>query len=495
MAMVNEQAGGENIEVMADHYSIERQQYQIKIEHFLKPLESKWDFIRDVLLWKKPVVSLCVFVAVNAIFSYFASGHFRMFLIISAIIALGLCLHDVRDRAAAVLERAGITPEERESYEMSLTFNRFCYKLSFTWELVMVEYSNFVELKTTNKKKYYGVIALLVLGAAFAYQYLPLLGLLYALLLFFYLWTPIKYHGTHYVMYSFVEPFFRPFIIQWKNSRTKRERSQIFKAKTGEEHADDSEEEFAKSFHPKASSNKPSNTQPPHEPTGLDSTDGQLISKPRSKAAMPSLLVSETPDPVVLKPLLPTSALPEVQAIPVDDIVLSTSDTTQDDIPCMEDTSSESADLNSLAGLDMAPPTPDDSSISLDSSLTFLPDNPQLPSLSMGGSSTWEYDDDDFTQGLEFPDIDAKEYHSSNESLNDTKTDSTDARPQHTVREGIGSKVTQSAGSSQSSTSTDLSSEYEFLERSEVDEMDSAREAGTTESTVSSYVGQLLGYK
>lgn len=44
--------------------------HQKRVEIFFKPLEAKWDFIRDVLLWKKPVYSLCIFIVVNGIFRY-----------------------------------------------------------------------------------------------------------------------------------------------------------------------------------------------------------------------------------------------------------------------------------------------------------------------------------------------------------------------------------------------------------------------------------------
>jgi len=42
--------------------------HQHQVERFLKPLEPHWDFIRDVLLWKKPVYSLLIFIAVNGLF-------------------------------------------------------------------------------------------------------------------------------------------------------------------------------------------------------------------------------------------------------------------------------------------------------------------------------------------------------------------------------------------------------------------------------------------
>lgn len=81
----------------------------------------------------------------------------------------------------------------------------------------------------------------------------------------------------------------------------------------------------------------------------------------------------------------------------------------------------------------------------------------------------WEFDDDDFAQGLEFPDIDDKDYHSSNESLNASeKNTNKQSLPQKANKKGHKSKDT---ASDQQSNSAD-GSDFELLDKSEVDDMD-----------------------
>lgn len=65
-----------NDNYMDQEYLRQPDPHQHRVERFLKPLESHWELIRDVLLWKKPVYSLLVFVAVNAIFWYDRSKSF-----------------------------------------------------------------------------------------------------------------------------------------------------------------------------------------------------------------------------------------------------------------------------------------------------------------------------------------------------------------------------------------------------------------------------------
>jgi hypothetical protein len=64
---VGESTTEENIN---NEYLQDPDPHQKRVEIFFKPLEAKWDFIRDVLLWKKPVYSLCIFIVVNGIFRY-----------------------------------------------------------------------------------------------------------------------------------------------------------------------------------------------------------------------------------------------------------------------------------------------------------------------------------------------------------------------------------------------------------------------------------------
>lgn len=66
-------AGLERIEehlnfIDGEEYLRDPDPHQHQVESFFKPLEPHWDLIRDVLLWKKPLYSLLVFVFVNGTF-------------------------------------------------------------------------------------------------------------------------------------------------------------------------------------------------------------------------------------------------------------------------------------------------------------------------------------------------------------------------------------------------------------------------------------------
>lgn len=42
-----------------------------------------------------------------------------------------------------------------------------------------------------------------------------------------YFWPIIKYNGIHIIIKKAVEPFYRPFVVQWQNTRTKRTRDAV----------------------------------------------------------------------------------------------------------------------------------------------------------------------------------------------------------------------------------------------------------------------------
>jgi hypothetical protein len=147
--------------------------------------------------------------------------------------------------------------------------------------------------------------------------------------------------------------------------------------------------------------------------------------------------------------------------------------------------------------------------VSFNSSASFLPDSQEFPSLTENTIS-WDFDDDELAMGLEFPDID-KDYHSSTDSLN-TFNEKTEKSSQK--RDSIGlsqqrptagshqvkrraKKQTPMTSSRQTNVATD-GSDFELLDRSEIDDMDETiedkgRASAGTGSSLGAFVGKWLG--
>lgn len=103
----------------------------------------------------------------------------------------------------------------------------------------------------------------------------------------------------------------------------------------------------------------------------------------------------------------------------------------------------------------------------------------------------WEFEDEDFAQGLEFPDIDEKDYHSSNESLNTSEAKETlsNQRLQNVNLE----ETTAKPQSDQEQSNVD-GSDFELLDKSEVADMDPAMNVERPESSSSLHaMGKWLG--
>lgn len=104
----------------------------------------------------------------------------------------------------------------------------------------------------------------------------------------------------------------------------------------------------------------------------------------------------------------------------------------------------------------------------------------------------WEFDDEDFSQGLEFPDIDGKDYHSSNESLNTSEVKEIPREKLQNVNQEEGQGVNQH--SDQEQTSGADGSDFELLDKSEVADMDPALNVERPESSGSLHaMGKWLG--
>ncbi|XP_031568692.1 reticulophagy regulator 3-like [Actinia tenebrosa] len=477
-------------QIIEDDYLQDPDPHQKRVEIFFKPLEAKWDFVRDVLLWKKPVYSLAIFIVVNGIFSFFASGNFRLFLIINAIVGLCLCSEGMRSKMASVLEQARITPEERESYEASLIFQRFCYKIALIWGFSELQLSNLKELRRNSKQKFYVVLGVFLVLASFAYQYLPWLEIFYSTLLFLYLWPPAKYHGTHRVLFGMIEPFVRPFVVHWKHSRTKRQRNQILRAKKGEDYAEDSEEEFTKEFNP-----EPLKGNKRKQKAAARENLGEIPTAPVIENDV--VLPQRSRDAADEQQLLPQYPAISLSAETPEDVSLSFPTGMHLELPEYEE--------NFAEGLE----TPGGSTVSFNSSASFLPDSQEFPSLATN-ADTWDLDDDDLAIGLDFPDIDDKDYHSSTESLNDyiekTGKSSQNRVLKHSSQQrAMGNqqvkrrakKQTPMTSSQQSDIVTD-GCDFEMLDKSEIDDMDETignegRAGAGAGSSLGKFVGKFLG--
>ena len=60
------------------------------------------------------------------------------------------------------------------------------------------------------------------------------LSFFYILACALYFWPIIKYNGIHIIIKKAVEPFYRPFVVQWQNTRTKRTRDAVTTGLTNE---------------------------------------------------------------------------------------------------------------------------------------------------------------------------------------------------------------------------------------------------------------------
>ena len=147
--------------------------------------------------------------------------------------------------------------------------------------------------------------------------------------------------------------------------------------------------------------------------------------------------------------------------------------------------------------------TPEAESPSFDSSAVFL-DDLQFSSLSQGGD-TLEFEEGDFMEGLEFPDID-RDTESESEGVHPvgkSRVDNKPTQPNQTqeAKEPKEQVHQQSSGTPESvmtsSGNTDVS-DYEMLDQSEAEGMIPTDQTDNGDVTrlgsVTNYVGKWLGY-
>ncbi|KAJ7391907.1 hypothetical protein OS493_016203 [Desmophyllum pertusum] len=452
--MASDKSVGDSMENSTESEHTDNQECIERVKKFLQPLEKRWDYIQSVLLWEKPSHSLCYLIAMTVLVGLMASGKFRLVLLLIVIMASSLLMEDIRTKVWRFLEGGFEAVSDVDSRTTTLSFTRLCEKLAVIWSLFVAWYEKLNKLKTDSTYKYYAVLFGMLLMTVFTYQYLPLLQIFYTTVCALYFWPVIKHNGIHRTVHKAVEPFYKPFVIQWQNNRTKRQRDTGSK----EEAPADSDDEFAKDFNPV--------------------TDGASVNEENITLQDEELSSSEPPSPV-----------PPVEAKLLQGLIssaitqgLSSIANTQDDRETQEISGGE---------------TPDAESPSFDSSAVFL-DELQFSSLSQGGD-TLEFEEGEFMAGLEFPDID-RDTESDSEGIRRVGKSRVDNKPKQTDEpKDKGHRETTGTPDSvmTSSGNTDVS-DYEMLDRSEAEGMIPSDEMDNVDSTrlgsMTNYVGKWLGY-
>lgn len=460
------------MENSAESESSLHREYIERVKKFLKPLETRWDYVQSVLLWEKPTHSLCYFIAMTALFGAMSSGRFRLVLLLVVIMASSLLLDDFRTKAWQLLQQGGFgAASEPDSRNTSLSFSRLCERLATIWSCFAAWYEKLNKLKTDSSYKYYGVLFGVLLVFVFAYQYLPLMKICYLTACALYFWPAIKHYGIHKKVKTTVGPFYMPFLVQWQHNRTKRQRDTVKKVAEGPA---DSDEEFAEELHP----------------TADDAAVNQdvTLQEEQFSASEPS-----SPDP----PL-------EVRVL--EGIISSAVTQGLSSMTSRQDQDDDDADDGRQTGI-TPPETPDvdTENPSFDSSAVFL-DSLQFSSISQGGD-TLEFEEGQFMEGLEFPDIE-KDSDSDSEPIHPVGKSNVDNKPKQVSAEEtqvkeLKDKVSrQTSGTTESvmtsSGNTDVS-DYEVLDQSEAEGMTPTDETDSVDSSgglgsVTNYVGKWLGY-
>ncbi|XP_078377034.1 reticulophagy regulator 3-like isoform X1 [Oculina patagonica] len=461
--MASDKLAGDSTENSAESEYADNQEYIERVKNFLRPVEKRWDYIQSVLLWENPSHSLCYFIALTVLVGLMASGKFRLVLLVVVIIASSLLMEDIRSKVWQFVQGGFEAVSDVDSRQTTLSFNRLCQRLALIWSTFAVWNEKLNKLKTDNTYKYYGVLFGLLLVAVFAYQYLPLLQIFYATVCALYFGPVIKHNGIHRTVNKAIEPFYRPFVVQWQHSRTKRQRDVLTKA-TEEGAPADSDDEFAKEIHPV--------------------TDDTPVNQDAIPLQEEEFSSSE-----------PSSPVQSVEAKLLQGIISSAITQGLSSIA----TSQDSHETKGISGGE----TPEVESPSFDSSAVFL-DDLQFSSLSQGGD-TLEFEEGEFMAGLEFPDID-RDTESDSEAIHPIGKSRVDNKPTQPKQTGEAEDPKtkgdrQGSGTPESimtsSGNTDVS-DYEMLDQSEAEGMTPTDETDTVDSTrlgsMTNYVGKWLGY-
>lgn len=66
--MASELTVGDSVPDSEEPGCSDDQKYIDRVKKFLKPLENRWDYVQSVLLWEKPIHSLCYLIVMTALF-------------------------------------------------------------------------------------------------------------------------------------------------------------------------------------------------------------------------------------------------------------------------------------------------------------------------------------------------------------------------------------------------------------------------------------------
>ncbi|CAH3145587.1 unnamed protein product [Porites lobata] len=467
--MASELSVGDSVPDSVEPGCSDDQKYIDRVKKFLKPLENRWDYVQSVLLWEKPIHSLCYFIVMTALFGSVASGRFRVVLLLVVIIASSLLIDDVRSKVRLLLLAGGFGEvSDEDSRDTTLSFSRLCERLAAIWSFFMTWFERVNRMKSENIYKYYGVLFGLLLAVVFAYQYLPLMKIFYLSACALYFWPVIKHHGIHKRVKKTLDPFYMPFVVQWQHTRTKRQRDVSAKVISGEQPGN-SDDEFAEDLRPLV------------EETTVNQDVTLRESEPSS---------SEPPTP---EPPLQVKFLEKVIASAVSQGLSSLTEFSQNQ---NDDDSTQAATSGNSS--------PDAESFD---SPSLILDSLQFPSISQAGD-TLEFEEGEFMKGLEFPDI-GKDSDSETENVHPVSRSEVDSKPktveieQMQTKEPIDRVNSQTASRTPESALTSSAnmdvSDYEMLDQSEAEGMAPTDETDNVDSqsglgSVTNYVGKWLGY-
>ncbi|XP_058964996.1 reticulophagy regulator 3 [Pocillopora verrucosa] len=464
--MADENLKGDSTENSTGSENPDNQEYYECVRKLLRPVENRWQYIQSVLLWQKPSHSLSYFIAMTILVGIMASGKFRLVLLLIILMASSLLMEDIRCKVWQCVQGRFDALTDEDSRQITLSFPRLCERLAAIWSCFAAWREKLNKLKAESTYKYYAVLFGLLLVVVFAYQYLPLLPIFYMQACALYFWPIIKYNGIHIIIKKAVEPFYRPFVVQWQNTRTKRTRDAVTTGTKGEMPAD-SDDEFAKDFSPVA--------------------DDRVVNEDK-------FVPSQDED---FRESEPSSSAPPVEVKLLEEFISSAVTQGLSSITSRKD----SLETQEISAQDT--PESEVGSQSLNSSTVFV-DNLQFSSISQFGD-TLELEEGELMRGLEFPDIE-RDSESDTEAVQPAGKSQVDSEPTHSKqmdeakesKEQVNQQISETLESTMKESISSDVSDYEMLDPSEAegmiptDQTDSGNSSRLGSAT--DYVGKWLGY-
>ncbi|XP_068715658.1 reticulophagy regulator 3-like isoform X2 [Montipora capricornis] len=471
-------ASDTSVENSSESESLDNRVYIELVRKYLSPLEARWKYVQTVLLWEKPTHSLCYFMTMTTLFCAMASGRFRLLLLLVIMMTSTLLLDDVRVKVWQLLRQGGFgaIDQDADSRDTSVSFSQFCERLAGVWRCFSAWNKKLNKLKTDNSYKFYGILFGLVLAVVSAYQYFPLMKMSYLTACALFFWPVVKHHGMHNRVKKALEPFYMPFVVQWQHSRTKRNRDSVVKV-ADRESSLDSDEEFTKDFHPIAGDD----TAVDHNDTFVDHNDTFVD----EVLSMPESLTTDLPVEVRFLEGIISSAVNQ-------DLSLVTR-------------KAEESGGNDVTQFVTGHRTLESRTPSFDGSAVFL-DDLQFSSVSQA-TDTFDFQEGEFMEGLEFPDIE-KDSDSESETIHSDRKSQLDKKPKEVITREEKAKLSKDEVNNDAtripenvmtlSRNTDVS-DYEMLEQSDAEGMTLSEGSDVDSATrglqsVTNYVGKWLGY-